>query len=160
MPAQIRIGAAEDGTPIYIVDHPPSDLPPVRGRDIEQAWAAARAAAPPAGWRGGRAFRFRRADGTWTDLALADRDALCWAAAVDRAVGMQTGYGISICLRLLALVDLLGRAAWLAGMVDLEAREAALHPALLRLAAEARLNDDAGFDEQGFRANLPRLPKT
>jgi hypothetical protein len=38
--------------------------------------------------------------------------------------------------------------------------EAELHPALLRLAAEARLTDDATFDEHGFKKTLQTLPAT
>jgi hypothetical protein len=154
----IQVRAAEDGTLTYLVDHPPGELPAVRGRDLQAAWDLAREAAQRAAWSTARLFRFRRADGSWTDLAIADRDARCWAGAVDQAVGMQTGYGLSVCLRLLALVDLLGRATWLSGLVALDRRGARLHPALLRLAAETRLNDDARFDEGGFRRRLEALP--
>ena len=61
-------------------------------------------------WGAVRGFRFRRPDGSYTDLALADRDARCWAGAVDRTAGLTSSYGLSLCLRLLALVDLLARA--------------------------------------------------
>ena len=63
-------------------------------------------------WGTPRLFRFCRADGTSTDLALADPDACCWAGAVDGTVGIGTSYGLSLCLRLLALVDLLASARW------------------------------------------------
>jgi hypothetical protein len=78
---------------------------------------------------------------------------------VDRAVGMQTAYGLSVCLRLLALIEFLARTPWTAGLIDLS-HEAELHPALLRLAAEARLTDDATFDEHGFKKTLQTLPAT
>jgi hypothetical protein len=158
MPVKITTGAAADGTLTYFVDRAPSELPAVRGRDLLLAWEMARDAAHRAAWSTARAFRFQRPDGSWTDLALRDPDARCWAGAVDRAVGMQTGYGLSVCLRLLALVDLLARAPWAAGLVDLDPAGAELHPALLRLAAETRLTDDAGFDEPGFRTRLQSLP--
>jgi hypothetical protein len=155
--SRVQIGAAEDGTLTYLIDHAPSDLPAVRGRDLEAAWEQARQAAREAAWSVARAFRFRAADGGWTDLALHDADARCWAGAVDRAVGMQTAYGLSVCLRLLALIQLLARSPWSAGLIDLS-HEAELHPALLRLAAEARLTDDATFDEHGFKKTLQTLP--
>jgi hypothetical protein len=157
--SRVSIGAAEDGTLTYLIDHPPSDLPAVRGRDLQAAWDLARDAAHRAAWSVGRAFRFRTQDGGWTDLALHDADARCWAGAVDRAVGMQTAYGLSVCLRLLALIEFLARTPWTAGLIDLS-HEAELHPALLRLAAEARLTDDATFDEHGFKKTLQTLPAT
>ena len=144
---RIQVGAAQDGTVTYLVDHLPGELPAVRGRDLLAAWEVAREAARRSAWSGGRAFRFRRQDGGWTE-------------AVDRTLGMQTGYGLSVCLRLLALVDLLARAPWTAALVQLDRRGAELHPALLRLAAETRLTDDARFDETGFRACLHMLPSS
>ncbi len=154
---EISLGAAPDGTLTYVMDDAPSTLPAVRGRDILAAWDLARDAARGAAWGSARIFRFRRADGGWTVLTLRDRDARCWAGAVDRAVGMQTGYGLSVCLRLLALVDLLARAPWAVRLVALDKPQAALHPALLRLAAESRLTDDAAFDDACFQARLPTL---
>jgi hypothetical protein len=68
-------------------------------------------------------------------------------------------YGLSVCLRLLALIEFLARTPWTAGLIDLS-HEAELHPALLRLAAEARLTDDATFDEHGFKKTLQTLPAT
>jgi hypothetical protein len=155
--SRVHIGATADGTLTYLIDHPPSDLPAVRGRDLEAAWDLARDAANRAAWGVDRAFRFRTADGNWTDLALHDTDARCWASAVDRAVGLQTAYGLSVCLRLLALIAFLARTPWTAALIDLS-QEAELHPALLRLAAEARLTDDATFDEHGFKKTLQTLP--
>jgi hypothetical protein len=158
MTLSIEVGAADDGTLTYLVDRAPSELPPVSGRDLLAAWQVAREAAHRAAWSTGRAFRFRRADGGWTDLALHDQDARCWAGAVDRAVGMETGYGLSVCLRLLALVDLLARAPWTAPLIEIAPQGADLHPALVRLAAQTRLTDEASFDESGFRARLQTMP--
>jgi hypothetical protein len=154
----IRVAAAADGTQTYLVNHAPGELPAVRQRDLLAAWDLAREAAHAASWGTGRAIRFRARDGGWTDLALHDEDARCWAAAVDRTLGLQTGYGLSVCLRLLALVELLGRAPWAAGLVRLNGHGADLDPGLLRLAAETQLTDDARFDEPGFRACLKALP--
>lgn len=156
----MQVGATADGTLTYLVDLSPEALPPVRGRDLEAAWEAARAAATSAFRGTRRLFRFRRADGGYTDLALGDTDACCWARAVDAQVGMQTSYGLSIFLRLLALIDLLARAPWAAGLFAIGVRGAELHPALLRVAATSALNEEARFDERGFRARLAALPGT
>ncbi len=153
--ASVRFGRTHDGLLTYLVEQPLEHLPAVRGRDIERAWEAAREAALSARAGVARGFRFRRPDGGYTDLALADRDARCWAAAVDATVGMTTSHGLSICLRLLALVDLLAQARWAAGLLRLERDGAALHPALLRAAASTPLTAEARFDEARFRARLP-----
>jgi hypothetical protein len=150
----IRVGAAPDGSVTYLVDVPPEALPPVTRRDLERAWYAAREAAMATTWGAIRGFRFRRADGSFTNLALADRDACCWAAAVDSIAGLKSSYGLSLCLRLLALVDLLARASWAAPLCRLERDGADLHPSLLRAAAVTPLTAEARFDESGFRAHL------
>jgi len=152
----VLLEAAPDGTLVYVVDHAASALPAVRGRDILAAWDSAREAARCRAWDDARAFRLRDADGNWTSLRVQDPDARCWAGAVDRALGIRTIYGVSVCLRLLALVNLLARAPWAAGLVTLDAGCAEIDPALLRLAAEARLTDDARFDEARLRARLQR----
>jgi hypothetical protein len=154
----IHVGYARDGTMTYLVDVPPEALPPVLGRDLAAAWDAARDAASDAAWGAVRLFRFRRPDGSVTDLALSDEDARCWAGAVDVTVGMQTSYGLSLCLRLLALVDLLAHAPWTAALFQIGRTGTALHPALLSAAATAELTPEARFDETGFRARLARLP--
>ncbi len=153
-PLPIRIARLQDGTLTYLVDLPPEALPPVRGRDLAEAWEQAREAACGAAWGAARLFRFRRPDGGTTDLALSDEDACCWAAAVDATVGIGTSHGLSLCLRLLALVDLLGRASWLSQLFRIGRNGATLHPALLATAAEAPLDSDARFDEARFRARL------
>jgi len=153
---QIDVGA--DGAVRYLVNVPPEDLPPVRGRDLERVWYAAREGALAAVWGVARGFRFRRPDGSFTELALADGDACCWAAAADRLAGLGTAYGLSLCLRLLALVDLLARARWAAPLCRLERDGADLHPALLRAAAATPLTAEARFDEAGFHRHLGHLP--
>jgi hypothetical protein len=152
--ASVHVGAAPDGSLTYLVDLPPEELPPVHRRDLERAWDAARDAALAQRWGVARLFRFRRGDGSFGDLALADRDARCWAGAVDLTVGMRNSYGLSVCLRLLALVDLLARARWADSLFMLQRDGVELHPVLLRAAASAPLNPDARFDENGFRRRL------
>ena len=154
MASPIQIAAAPDGTMTYLIAHPPGDLPAVRSRDLVRAWGTAREAAQHQAWGEGRAFRFVAADGRTIDIALRDSDASCWAGAVDRAIGLGTAYGMSLCLRLLALVDLLASARWAAHLVDIDSEGAALDPSLVRLAAEANLTDEARFDEASFRARL------
>ena len=151
----IEVGSAENGTLTYLIHGSPAALPPVLKRDLLSAWDAARAAALAARLPGrARAFRFARPDGGTTDLALSDPDARCWASALDRRLTMANPYGLSVCLRLLALIDLLAAAQWARAHVALRPGGAELHPQLLRLAAEAKLTDEACFDEAAFRARL------
>lgn len=150
----VRVGRGAGGLTTYLVDLPPETLPAVTGRDLERAWYAAREAAISADWGAARGFRFRRADGGYLDLSLEDADARCWAGAVDGTVGMATCYGLSVCLRLLALVDLLARAGWAGQVVRLARDGAELHPGLLRAAACLPLTPEARFDETRFRAHL------
>jgi hypothetical protein len=159
----IQVAATPDGTLTYLVAQPPESLPPVRARDLELAWDAARMAALARRWGAARLFRFRRPDGSTTDLALTDRDARCWAEAVDASQGMATLAGLSLCLRLLALVDLLTRAGWAALLVRVQADGAEIDAGLLRAAAIAPLTREARFDESQlhdalYRTSLPAPP--
>lgn len=156
-PPLVTIAQGVDGTFTYALDRPPAALPPVHGRDLAAAWDAARDAARSATWGAARRFRFQQEDGTVTDLSIHDRDARCWAGAVEMTAGLQTTYGLSLCLRLLALVDLLARARWTDGLCTLRRGGAELHPALLRAAAVAELTNDARFDETRLRAGLTLL---
>ena len=153
----VQVGQALDGTLTYLVDGLPNALPPVRGRDLAAAWDAARDAAMGAMWGAARRFRFRQPDGSVVDLALQDRDARCWAGAVEITTGMQSLYGLSLCLRLLALVDLLAHARWTDGLCQVRRGGAELHPALLHAAATSELTNDARFDETRLRAGLSVL---
>lgn len=152
----IRVGTSPDGSVTYLVAVPPEALPPVGKRDLERAWHTARHAALGQRWGVIRGFRFNRPDGTHTDLALADPDAACWVAAIDEAVGIGTSHGMSLCLRLLALIELLAHAHWARPLFTLDRGGADLHPALLRTAATISLTKDARFDEAGFRRCLSR----
>lgn len=154
----IQVGQPRDGVLTYLVDTSPEALPPVAGRDLLHAWERAREGAIAAAWGAARLFRFRRPDGSTTDLVLADPDARCWAAAVDATTGMHTSYGLSLCLRLLALVDLLARAPWTRGLYRLQRGGAELDPALVRAASALPLTAEARFDEQRLRGRLAALP--
>lgn len=156
MQPRVRAAQAADGTQVHLLDHPPGELPPVHARDLAAAWDAARAAALQARRGSARQFLFRHPDGTTTTLALNDRDAACWAAA--NAQGLQTAHGVSLCLRLLALVDMLARAPALHAYMTLHRNGADLHPALLRAAAATPLTDEARFDEARIRAQLSPTP--
>jgi len=152
----IHVGAAPDGSLTYLVDMPPESLPPVTRRDLERAWYAARRAALAEQWGAVRVFRFRQADGGHSDLVLADRDASCWAAALDAIYGMGTRRGLSLCLRLLALIDLLAQSPWAVPLVRLARDGAEPDPALLLAAATEPLTHEARFDQTGFRARVAR----
>lgn len=152
--ASIRIAHAPGGPLTYLIDAAPETLPPVRSGDLAEAWVAARQAAADTQWGTPRLFRFLRTEGGMLDLALADDDACCWAAAVDQSAGMHTPYGLSLCLRLLALVDLLARASWLGRFYRLGRAGAALDPALVRVAATTSLTSQASFDEREFQTRL------
>jgi hypothetical protein len=153
----VRVGGGPDGFMTYLIDLPPEALPSVCKRDLERAWYAAREAALAERQGAVRGFRFNRPDGSYTDLALADRDARCWVGAVDRTVGIANTPGLSLCLRLLALIDLLARAPWARSLFHLARDGAEFHPALLRAAASQPLTKEARFDEAGFRARLSRF---
>ena len=139
----------------YLVQASPAALPPVLPRDLLAAWESARQAAlDGAAPCLPRAFSFARPDGGTTNLALSDLDAQCWAQAIDRRLDLSSAYGLSACLRLLALVDLLATSPWAREHFRLRGGGAELAPALLRLAAKAKLTDEAGFDEASFRDGL------
>ena len=152
----IRVGYAPDGSLTYLVDLPPEALPPVTRGDLERAWYAARRAALAEQWGTVRVFRFMRPNGTHSDLVLADRDASCWAGALDAIFGIGTHRGLSLCLRLLALIDLLAHSPWAIPLLRLARDGAEPDPALLQAAATEPLTPDARFDQTGFRARLTR----
>ena len=152
------IGVAEDasGALAYAIPCPPESLPAVPAGALLAAWDAARAAAAAGRWGPPRTLVFRRDDAEPTVLAIADRDARCWAEAVDRRADLGTLAGLALCLRLLALVEVMGRAQWLAGMFDVTPQGVDLHPALLRAAATMPLDSGARFDAEALRRLLSR----
>lgn len=153
----VPVGASPDGLLTYLLDLAPEQLPPVQAADLARAWRAAGAAAVASAWGRPRALVFRRGDGALQRLALADDEARCWAGAVERTLGLDTVYGLAVCVRLLALVDLLARAAWLRHLFDIEGGEAEFHPALLAAAAVCALDSDARLAEGAMRERLARL---
>jgi hypothetical protein len=157
MPApRIRVAEDASGALAYAIPFPPEKLPPVRPAALLGAWQAARAGAAAGRWGPPRTLMFARGESEPTVLAIADRDARCWAEAVDRDADLSTLGGLALCLRLLALVELLPRAAWLAGMFTLTAEGIDLHPALLRAVASMPLDPAARFDAEALRGLLSR----
>lgn len=153
--SSVRASRLPCGGTAYAVSLPPQHVPAVRHADLARAWDAAREAASRGQQGDAREILFRQDDGTLTRLTLADHDARCWAGAVDALSRLGTLQGMALCLRLLALVELLSRAPDLARLFRLEAGRATLHPALLRAAATLALNEAAGFDETALRRLLP-----
>lgn len=156
----VRVGAAEDGSIRYLVQMEPDALPPVLKRDLETAWDAVQNLRRWASQDVARGFRFLREDGSAMDLLIVDQDARSWASAVDRLAGLHTSYGLSLCLRLLALIDLLGRWREASRLVDRGGPEIRPHPSLLRTAAAAPLDGNGRFDEIRFMSRLAQhLPQ-
>jgi hypothetical protein len=69
---------------------------------------------------------------------------------------MRTRQGLSLCLRLLALIDLLSQSPWALPLMRLARDGAEPDPALWRAAATEPLTPEARFDQAGFRARLAR----
>jgi hypothetical protein len=152
---------AEDktGALVYAVSIPPEALPGVRAEALLAAWGVARDAAAAGRWGPPRSFLFRRDEAEPSILTLADRDACCWAAAVDRFADLSTPRGLALCLRLLALIDVMARAPWLAGKFDLNHEGVDLHPSLLRAAAIQPLDGGGRFDAEALRGLLSPRPQ-
>lgn len=152
----IRVVPEAGGCLTYAVRGMPGGLPAVPPAALLVAWqaahrhAAAGQAGPP------RRLLFLREDGEATAIAIADRDARSWAEAVDRAADLGTRRGLALCLRLLALVEVMTRSTWLAGLFDVTAEGVDLHPALLRAAATMPLDAGARFDAAALRGLLSR----
>ncbi len=155
----IRTEFGPDGEILHLVPHAAASLPTVTKRDLEQAWEASRAAAMAPSQPGRdaaiRLIRFTQSERPPLDLLLNDPDAASWAAAIGRLVDFSTGHGISVCLRLLALVELMGRAAWTRPWFTLTRAGLDFHPSLLQAAALSPLTETGGFVETALRALLP-----
>ena len=156
MPEPIRVARAPDGALTYAIPLPPEQLPPVMPRQLLAAWDLARAAANRREWGPSRVLVFPRPDGEPTEIAIADRDAGAWAEAIDAAIGLETLGGLSLCLRLLALIEVLGRARWLAALFSVTAGGIELHPSLVSAASAMPLDAAARFDESGLHRLLSR----
>ena len=160
MEASVRVATAADGLRAYTSSVPPEALPAVRARDLAAAWDAARDRAVQRDWGEARFFRFLRRDGPATELALADPDACCWAAAIEQTTGLASLTGLSLCLRLLALVHLIGDATWARAWVSIRRDGARLHPRLLDAAAQVPLTAQGLLDPVHLRRQLgPTLPE-
>jgi hypothetical protein len=156
----IRVCEAPNGALTYAIATPPECLPAVPPGQLLAAWAMARRAAALERWGPLRQMVFHREGAPPTELVIADADAGCWAEAVDSEVGLDTLPGLALCLRLLALIEVLTRARWASGMFDITPDGIDLHPALLRAAASMPLDASARFDEPGLRRLLSRpLPR-
>ncbi len=157
--AAIRTEYGPAGEILHLVPYPPEDLPPVTKRDLEQAWETASADARAPGRRAAdartRLIRFAGPAQAPLDLALTDRDAASWASAIDGLADLSTAHGISICLRVLALVELMGRSVWARDWFKLGRAGLDFHPALLQAAALSPLTATGGFAETALRALLP-----
>lgn len=143
---------------LHLVPFGPPALPSVSSRHLEAAWGAARDAALSSAGHGRartHGFRFMEGGGPPLDLLLADRDAARWTAGIEGIADLSTAYGISLCLRLLALVALMGSAEWVRPWFTLRRAGAEIHPALLLAAALAPLTPTGGFAETSLRALLP-----
>ena len=158
----IDVATDPTGTAVYYVRRSPNELPPVRSRDLAESWDVARQAASASAWGQPCRIRFQEDGAEPVDLTLADADACCWAAAVDAAWGLQTPYGLSLCLRLLGLVTLLSESLALRALCPLTPAGAHLDPALVRVAASIPLSPRGGLDERRVRehlaSTLPALP--
>ena len=151
----VRSARGADGALTTMIELTPSHLPPVLRRDIDRAWELARIAARAGKWGQPRGFRLRADDGGWIDFSVGDRDAGAWVTAIERGVGgLGSAYAIALCLRLLALIDLLGRATWARGLFRLERDGAALDAGLLAAAATVPLTPEGRFDDHLFHARL------
>jgi hypothetical protein len=155
MAVTVGVAASPNGGLAYASPLPPEALPAVRPQALLAAWEAARAAPGARRFGPPRRFLFRRC-GEEEPLAidLADVDARCWAEAVDSAVGLDHLDGLSLCLRLLALIDLLAVAEWTRPLYTLSAEGPEFHPALLAAVASAPLGPAARFDPAALRDRL------
>lgn len=154
-PQLIECRHAGDGRLIYAVACGAETLPPVRARDLDAAWEAARAAAAEGVYGPVRQFRFG-ADRS-TDLLLGDADACCWAAAVDAIRPLTRPEGLSLLLRLLGLIDAIAR--WASPLCRFARDGAELHPLLLQAAALTPLTPEGRLAENSLRAHLAVLPQ-
>lgn len=155
MPRTIRVAHTETGALAYFVPVPPESLPAVAPGDLLRAWNVARHGAVQRRWGAPRFLRFaRRGEDGPTEIAIADPDAGAWTEAIDRAFGLETLTGLSLCLRLLALVEVLGRAARLEPFFDVTPAGVDLHPSLLAAAAALPLDQEARLDETALVERL------
>jgi len=156
MSRSIRTARTETGAIAYLVPVSPERLPAVSPGDLLRAWNVARHGAVERLWGTPRFLRFAQQGGMEpTEIAISDPDAGAWTEAIDRAFGLETLTGLSLCLRLLALVEVLTRAVRLEPFFDVTPAGVDLHPSLLAAAAVQPLNPVARFDEAVLMNRLP-----
>ncbi|WP_404379003.1 hypothetical protein [Caenispirillum salinarum] len=143
----------EEGRVLIDSPVPPDDLPAVMPGDLVRAWDAATIAAElglEVDPRATRGITFRGPGGEVT-LLFEDVDAQVWIAGLERTTGLDSPHGISVCFRLLGLIELMATAAWMRGLFDIGGPEGPdIHPALFRVAATMPLGRDARFDPREF----------
>lgn len=144
---------------------PPHELPPVNPHDLIEGWTAATVGAEmglntaPEDARG---IVFRRPDGEDLGIVFADIDVNCWVTALERTIGLDSLHGLSVCFRLLGLIDQMASQPWTRDYYTVGGHDGPdIDFALLRAAARTPLNDDARFDSLAFRSrtDLERGPK-
>jgi hypothetical protein len=132
---------------------PPDALPAVVPGDLVRAWDAATAAAElglEVDPRTASGITFRGPGGEAT-LLFEDMDAQVWIAGLERTIGLSSPHGISVCFRLLGLIELMATAGWMRALFDLGGPDGPdIHPALFRVAATMPLGRDARFDGLEF----------
>jgi hypothetical protein len=144
---------------------PPEALPAIEVADLVEAWQAATQAATMALDAAIGDFSptpqgivFERPDGEQTTIHFADRDAACWALAVDRTVGLDDPHGLAVCFRLLGLIDQLAHAVWLRPHFSIGGSQGPeIHPAILKTAAQIKLTREARFDPAQFQKQTQAL---
>lgn len=137
----------------------PQDLPPIPVGDLRQAWHVATRAAylAPEDWGTRYQLRhpgvvFTTSDGSHMHIDFSDRDASCWAGAVDQTFGLDTLHGLSVCFRLLGLIEQLASSLWLRPYFSVGGPEGAeIEPAILKTAADHPLDHTARFNSVTFR---------
>jgi hypothetical protein len=157
MPAPaIRVAETPEGGRAYAVPCPPEALPAVAPAALLAAWRAAHDRARAGGRGPPRTLLFARDGVRPSRLELADPDARAWAETVDRLSDLSTLGGLALCLRLLALVEVMAREKRLDPWYALDAGGIELHPALLAAAARLPLDAGARFDAEALRGLLSR----
>ena len=148
----MRIEREPDGFLRYTIDHSAVELACVTVRDLQSAYSLL--GLSPLHLNVPRCFHFENDDGTTTQLALLDRDACSWAAALDERYGLRSTYTVAILCRLLALMDLLKTARWASDLVDRQRGSLKIARSLFAVAASIPLSASASFDVAAFKRKI------
>ena len=130
-------------------------LPPVGISDLGKAWEVASMAAEdglvtedtdPEG------VVFKDKYGDAIQLEFDDFDALCWATAINRSYGLTTVKGLSLCLRMLALYQVMAESPWALTFFTFDRKNRLkIDKALMAAAAVTQLTADGRFDADGIQ---------